>query len=340
MRDWNEEYQVVRQFPAVDVLQRAHKERAAQKVYTDFLQAAIAGAQAIIEGKLASLNPNEPAKQHVFVYNGIFFSYAIDLPTSYRDLTSSDQFPSYTQANHDLNGLRQLQAQTDVQDLFNLATCLVQYKGHRMICQSIIPGILNNNDLSKLAEYGTVDDKKNIVASEPFHELMKQLAEALSIKVNKVLDPVSGKSIEIAGSIEVKGIKGSDSRYYLVDLQGLVPRDANFKGDDNHSCLLRHELVANYQKHKQLEYAQLHMKEFAKKLEEDRDPELKPEEGKELTEEQKKRYIEARQVEHDKQLKELERLMTEAPSFKFNVNVFKESIKLDMKPEELEAEEK
>ena len=32
--------------------------------------------------------------------------------------------------------------------------------------------------------------------------------------------------------------------------------------------------------------------------------------------------------------------MTEAPSFKFNVNVFKESIKLDMKPEELEAEEK
>ena len=119
-----------------------------------------------------------------------------------------------------------------------------------------------------------------------------------------------------------------------------MPRDANFKGDDNHSCLLRHELVANYQKHKQLEYAQLHMKEFAKKLEEDRDPELKPEEGKELTEEQKKRYIEARQVEHDKQLKELERLMTEAPSFKFNVNVFKESIKLDMKPEELEAEEK
>ena len=73
-----------------------------------------------------------------------------------------------------------------------------------------------------------------------------------------------------------------------------MPRDANFKGEDNHSCLLRHELVANYQKHKQLEYAQIHMKEFAKKLEEEREPELKPEEGKELTEEQKKRYIEAR----------------------------------------------
>ena len=39
-----------------------------------------------------------------------------------------------------------------------------------MICQSIIPGILNNTDLSKLAEYGTVDEKKNIVACQEFHE--------------------------------------------------------------------------------------------------------------------------------------------------------------------------
>ena len=101
-----------------------------------------------------------------------------------------------------------------------------------------------------MAEYGTVDDKKNIVATEPFHELMLKVAEAMSVKVNKVVDPVSGKSIEIAGSIEVKGIKGSDNRYYVVDLQGLVPRDANFKGEENHTCLLRHELVANFQKHK------------------------------------------------------------------------------------------
>ena len=113
MRDWNEEYQVVSKFPATDVMQRIQKERAIQKVYSEFLQAATAGAQAIIEGKLTSLNPNEPMKQHVYVYNQIFFSYAIDLPTSYRDLTSSDSFPSFTQANHDLAGLKQLQALTD-----------------------------------------------------------------------------------------------------------------------------------------------------------------------------------------------------------------------------------
>ena len=57
-----------------------------------------------------------------------------------------------------------------------------------MICQSIIPGILHNNDLSSLAEYGTIDDKKSIVASEGFHEKMLKVAQSLSLKVNKVID--------------------------------------------------------------------------------------------------------------------------------------------------------
>ena len=75
---------------------------------------------------------------------------------------------------------------------------------------------------------------------------MLKVAEAMSIKVNKVVDPVNGKSVEIAGSTEVKGIKGSDNRNYVVDLQGLVPRDANFKGEDFHTCLVRHELISNF----------------------------------------------------------------------------------------------
>jgi hypothetical protein len=59
-----------------------------------------------------------------------------------------------------------------------------------------------------MAEYGTVDDKKAINANPDFHKQMVQVAHHLSIKVNKVIDPASGKEIEIAGSTEVKGIKG------------------------------------------------------------------------------------------------------------------------------------
>jgi protein TIF31 len=178
--------------------------------------------------------------------------------------------------------------------LFHLATCLVNYSGHRVICQSIIPGILNNSDLSSLAEYGTVDEKKNIVATEAFHALMVKVADALNIKVNKVVDPSDGKVVEIAGSIEVKGIRGADKRAYIVDLQGLTPRDANYIGDEFHTCLLRPELLALYQRAKSRDYATGKMKEFVKELESKREPEPKAKEGEELTEEQKAQITKAR----------------------------------------------
>lgn len=161
---------------------------------------------------------------------------------------------------------------------------------------------MNNNDLSSLAEYGTVDDKKTIVANENFHAMMLKVAEALKIKTNKVKDPSGDKSVEIAGSIEVKGIKGSDKRNYVVDLQGLTPRDANYLGDEHHACLVRHELIGLYQRSKAIEYASEHMKEFSKKLEAERKPDPKPEEGKELSDEQKKEIAKNRQAENLKRI--------------------------------------
>jgi protein TIF31 len=72
------------------------------------MEASRQGAVAIIDGKLQALNPNEPLRTHVYVYNQIFFSYAIDCPTSYADLTGKENNPSFTQSNHDLTGLRLL----------------------------------------------------------------------------------------------------------------------------------------------------------------------------------------------------------------------------------------
>ena len=118
---------------------------------------------------------------------------------------------------------------------------------------------------------------------------MLKVAEALNIQVNKVIDPSDGKSVEIAGSVEVKGIKGTDKRSYVADLQGLAPRDANFKGEEYHACLVRPELAALYQRSKNMEYASEHIKDFAANLDAEREKaEIKPEEGKELTDEQRK----------------------------------------------------
>lgn len=139
-----------------------------------------------------------------------------------------------------------------------------------------------------------MDDKKNIVATEAFHALMLKVADALNIKVNKVIDPSDGKVVEIAGSIEVKGIRGADKRAYIVDLQGLTPRDANYIGDEYHTCLLRPELLALYQRSRSREYTTNKIKDFVKELEAKREPEPKPKEGEELTEEQKAQIAKAR----------------------------------------------
>jgi protein TIF31 len=97
-------------------------------VYNDFVDAAIKGAVAIVNGNLVPLNPNEVEKQQVFVYNFIFFSFAVDLIYSFKDSTSSDNNPSFTQANHDLMGLKTLQV-LDIDGLHILATAVIQFRG-------------------------------------------------------------------------------------------------------------------------------------------------------------------------------------------------------------------
>lgn len=223
--------------------------------------------------------------------------------------------------------------------MYHLATCLVNYLGHRVIAQSIIPGILNNQDLANLAEYGTVDEKKNIVANEEFHKLMTQVADALNLKTTKVIDPVSGDSVELAGSVEVKGIRGADKRAYIVDLQGLTPRDANYLGADNHTCLLRHEIVSIYQHTKNMEYATAKMKDFTKELESKRPQDFYPQKDVEMTEEIKLRNQKLLNEESIAKIKEVDRLLKEAPTIKYNANVFKENIKLDMTQKEIESDE-
>jgi protein TIF31 len=301
-------------------MQRIQRDRAVAKVYNDFLEAAVKGAVAIVGGNLTPLNPNEASRQQVFVYNQIFFSFAVDLvdDAPFRDLTSLENNPSFTQANHDLLGLRALQI-LDCEGLHVLATTIVNYRGHRVIAQSIIPGILNNNDLASLAEYGSVDEHKTIYAGEEFHNLMKKVCgEQLSLKTCKVVDG-TGKEVEIAGSVEVKGIRGTDKRCYLVDLQGLTPRDMNYSDEEkHHTCLLRPELLLLFQRTRNIEYATSKMSELPKPSEEEK---------KENPTDKEREELAAKRAEDNlKRLREFERHLKEAPKYQFNTNVFKKGV--------------
>ena len=109
--------------------------------------------------------------------------------------------------------------------------------------------------------------------------MKKVCGEQLGLKVSKVIDG-AGKEVEIAGSVEVKGIRGTDKRCYLVDLQGLTPRDLNYPDQEaHHTFLLRPELLLLYQRTKNVEFATSKMAEFNKQLL----AESEKEEQKELT---------------------------------------------------------
>jgi len=141
--------------------------------------------------------------------------------------------------------------------------------------------------LASLAEYGSVDEHKTIFATEAFHELMKRVCGELGLRTCSVIDG-AGKQVEIAGSVEVKGIRGTDKRCYLVDLQGLTPRDMNYPDPEaHHTCLLRPELLLLFQRTKNIEFATGKMAEFNKQLAEES---KEAKEVKDMNEKEKEEY--------------------------------------------------
>ena len=147
--------------------------------------------------------------------------------------------------------------------------------------------------------------------------MMKQVAEKMNLQVNKIIDGAD-KEVEIAGCVEIKGIRGTDKRCYIVDLQGMTPRDANYLGDENHTCLIRQELLILYQRQKNLESAKAKMEDFEKELE--------------------KEKAEINQEFNLKKIQKFEEFLKECKNEVYNTNVFKK-VKLAMSEDEVKAEE-
>ncbi|XP_068641085.1 clustered mitochondria protein-like isoform X2 [Aristolochia californica] len=157
-------------------------------------------------------------------------------------LVDSEQ-ATYVSANNDLKGTKAYQ-EADIPGLYNLAMAIIDYRGHRVVAQSIIPGILHG-DKSESLLYGSVDNGKKICWNEAFHLKVLEAAKRLHLKEHTVVDG-SGNTIKLAAPVECKGIVGSDDRHYLLDLMRVTPRDANFSGPGSRFCVLRPELISAF----------------------------------------------------------------------------------------------
>ncbi|KAF0935157.1 hypothetical protein E2562_030438 [Oryza meyeriana var. granulata] len=150
---------------------------------------------------------------------------------------------TYASANNDLKGTKAYQ-EADIPGLYNLAMAIIDYRGHRVVAQSIIPGILQGDKSDSLL-YGSVDNGKKISWNESFHSKVVEAAKRLHVKEHAVLDG-SGNSVKLAATVECKGIVGSDDRHYILDLMRVTPRDSNYIGLQHRFCVLRPELVASF----------------------------------------------------------------------------------------------
>ncbi|KAF7824516.1 clustered mitochondria protein [Senna tora] len=171
-----------------------------------------------------------------------------DIPPETR-LAENEQ-ATYASANNDLKGTKAYQ-EADVPGLYNLAMAIIDYRGHRVVAQSVLPGILQGDKSDSLL-YGSVDNGKKICWNEDFHSKVLEAAKRLHLKEHSVLDG-SGNVFKLAAPVESKGIVGGDDRHYLLDLLRVTPRDANYTGPGSQSCVLRQELITAFSQSKSKE---------------------------------------------------------------------------------------
>ncbi|KAL0425578.1 UNVERIFIED_CONTAM: Clustered mitochondria protein, partial [Sesamum radiatum] len=169
-----------------------------------------------------------------------------DVPAE-AQLAESEQ-ATYASANNDLKGTKAYQ-EVDVPGLYNLAMAIIDYRGHRVVAQSVLPGILQGDKSDSLL-YGSVDNEefagaKIFIPSIGFYVQVLEAAKRLHLKEHSVLDG-SGNVFKLAAPVECKGIVGSDDRHYLLDLMRVTPRDANYTGSGSRFCILRPELISAF----------------------------------------------------------------------------------------------
>lgn len=69
---------------------------------------------------------------------------------------------------------------------------------------------------------------------------MKEICKHFYLESEVDVKDESGEVHKIGASIEIKGIRGTDRRKYMLDLMRLSPRDLNFKDEKEHAtCVLR-----------------------------------------------------------------------------------------------------
>nr|XP_020491286.1 clustered mitochondria protein homolog [Labrus bergylta]XP_020491287.1 clustered mitochondria protein homolog [Labrus bergylta] len=223
-RDWNEELQGCRELSRSSFDEFLLRDRCIFKTNCDFVAAATQGAVAVIDGDVMPLNPGEPPHMQMFIWNNLFFSLGFDISDHYLPLGGNTA--AHASAICDLRGAQAYTA-LDIEGLHTLGTAVVDYRGIRVIAQTIVPGILEKNQ-EQTVVYGSNDYGKTVFTHSRFLDLLDKTCKPLRIQRHQVLDH-NNSPVELCSGIETKGIMGNDGRAYILDLLRTFPPDLNFQ---------------------------------------------------------------------------------------------------------------
>uniref|UniRef100_A0A667ZR58 Clustered mitochondria homolog n=1 Tax=Myripristis murdjan TaxID=586833 RepID=A0A667ZR58_9TELE len=235
-RDWNEELQGCKELPGRNLQERLHRERNIFKTNSDFVGAATRGAVAVIDGNIMALNPGEEPRMQMFIWNNLFFSLGFDISDHYRPLGGNTA--AHAAAICDLRG-SQAYASIASEGLHTLGTAVVDYRGNRVIAQTIVPGILEKNQEQSVV-YGSNDYGTTVLTHPRFLELLDKTCAPLRIHRHQVLDH-NDSPVELCSSVETKGILGNDGRPYILDLLRTLPPDLNFQFSEQKEAVVPEE---------------------------------------------------------------------------------------------------
>jgi len=294
LRDWNEEFQSTREMPKEAVHDRVFRERLTSKLFADYNDAATRGAMLVARGEIAPLNPTEAKDAQIFVYNNIFYSFGADGVGTFG--TEGGDEAARVAVGKDVVGVRAVN-NLDIQNLFTSGTVVVDFLGKRIVGQSIVPGIFKQRDPGEhQIDYGAVEGKEIVADDKSFVPLFEQLSKALRVKKHPVWDKDNVRH-ELEGSVETKGLIGTDGRRYALDLYRLTPLDVAWieahwsepskdgearpkdKDYPHRMATLRPELVESYGRLKLREYVKAELEKKAKKPETPAKKEEKDEES-------------------------------------------------------------
>ena len=257
LRDWNAEYQGYKELPKTTLHDRILRDRAIVKVTNEFTAAAVAGAKLIVAGNILPVNPTDPVPAQLYICGNIFFSHALN-GRFLSDEGEGDMGP-YKLVNNDLRGVIAFNL-FDIPKLHTVLTVLVNYRGYRLVAQSIIPGILHQTG-NNCIQYGSVDHGKTLIWNDDFHQLIKQAGDSLRIPEHKVKDE-HANVVTLCCSAETKGVLGTDGRKYVLDLDRTSVRDINFNESWALIRLELYDIYTDYLKHRHILF---HRKELREK---------------------------------------------------------------------------